>query len=95
MGGPSSSWALCPLTSQPQNLLVREGCVHSGQTQTELVLKKDVLNQMPNTEAEVFVSVQGTEDRAGGQLPPGPAWAQTVQEGLGVPMWGTQGAVGA
>uniref|UniRef100_A0A9L0TNC8 Complement C3 n=1 Tax=Equus caballus TaxID=9796 RepID=A0A9L0TNC8_HORSE len=30
-----------------------------GQTQTELVLKKDVLNQMPNTEAEVFVSVQG------------------------------------
>ncbi|XP_046494631.1 putative protein C3P1 isoform X4 [Equus quagga] len=30
-----------------------------GQTQTELVPKKDILNQMPDTEAEVFVSVQG------------------------------------
>nr|XP_008529095.1 PREDICTED: putative protein C3P1 [Equus przewalskii] len=30
-----------------------------GQTQTELVIKKDVLNQMPDTEAEVFVGVQG------------------------------------
>ncbi|KAB1259524.1 Complement C3 [Camelus dromedarius] len=30
-----------------------------GQTQTELVPKQDFLNKMPNTEAEVFVSVQG------------------------------------
>ncbi|KAF5911564.1 hypothetical protein HPG69_008161, partial [Diceros bicornis minor] len=30
-----------------------------GQTQTELVPKRDFLNKMPNTEAEVFVSVQG------------------------------------
>ncbi|XP_068393147.1 venom factor-like [Eschrichtius robustus] len=30
-----------------------------GQTQMELVPKQDFLNKMPNTEAEVFVSIQG------------------------------------
>ncbi|KAB0400193.1 hypothetical protein E2I00_009480 [Balaenoptera physalus] len=30
-----------------------------GQTQVELVPKQDFLNKMPNTEAEVFVSIQG------------------------------------
>ncbi|TEA33245.1 hypothetical protein DBR06_SOUSAS8010101, partial [Sousa chinensis] len=30
-----------------------------GHTQTELVPKQDFLNKMPNTEAEVFVSIQG------------------------------------
>ncbi|XP_045146330.1 complement C3-like isoform X2 [Echinops telfairi] len=30
-----------------------------GQTQTELVSRKDILNKVPDTQAEVFVSVQG------------------------------------
>ncbi|KAM6216767.1 complement C3-like [Rhynchocyon petersi] len=30
-----------------------------GQTQTELVSRQDILNKMPDTEAEVFISVQG------------------------------------
>uniref|UniRef100_G3T2J6 Complement C3 n=1 Tax=Loxodonta africana TaxID=9785 RepID=G3T2J6_LOXAF len=37
----------------------QEGCAYSGQTQTELVSRQDILNKVPDTEVEVFVSVQG------------------------------------
>ncbi|XP_049731405.1 complement C3-like [Elephas maximus indicus] len=47
------------LSVQPQSLLVTEGCAYSGQTQTELVSRQDILNKVPDTEVEVFVSVQG------------------------------------
>ncbi|OWK12054.1 C3, partial [Cervus elaphus hippelaphus] len=42
-----------------QSPLITQGCAYSGQTQTQLVPKQEFLNKMPNTEAEVFVSVQG------------------------------------
>ncbi|KAK2494605.1 hypothetical protein MC885_020162 [Smutsia gigantea] len=47
------------LLVRPQILLITEGCFCSGQTQTERLSRQDFLNKMPNTEAEVFVSVQG------------------------------------
>ncbi|XP_061008141.1 complement C3-like [Dama dama] len=47
------------LLVQSQSPLITQGCACSGQTQTQLVPKQEFLNKMPNTEAEVFVSVQG------------------------------------
>ncbi|DAA27965.1 TPA: hemolytic complement-like [Bos taurus] len=39
--------------------LITQGCACSGQTKTQLVPKQEFLNKIPNTEADVFVSVQG------------------------------------
>ncbi|XP_070230821.1 complement C3 [Bos mutus] len=47
------------LLVQSQSPLITQGCACSGQTKTQLVPKQEFLNKIPNTEADVFVSVQG------------------------------------
>ncbi|XP_007951815.1 complement C3-like [Orycteropus afer afer] len=46
-------------TSSALESVCHRSCACSGQTQTELVSRRDILNKVPDTEAEVFVSVQG------------------------------------
>lgn len=59
VGSPSSLQALCPLTSPAPDLLITEGCACAGQTQVEVLPRQTVWNKVPDTEAEVFISVQG------------------------------------
>lgn len=65
VGSLSSSQAPCPLTSPAPDLLITEGCACSGRTQVELLPRQDVWNKVPDTEAEVFISVQGAQGRTG------------------------------
>lgn len=51
--------AVCTLMSPAPSLLVTQGRVHSGGTQTELVPRREFWDKVPGTQAEVFVSVQG------------------------------------
>ncbi|XP_055397677.1 complement C3-like [Bubalus kerabau] len=47
------------LLVQSQSPLITQGCACSGQTKIQVVPKQEFLNKIPNTEADVFVSVQG------------------------------------